>query len=86
MTDSTPGESVQSFQRFQNQGLGAQILPFPEPTARRVDTAARRAVRQLIYHNLITEREAVAALQDMGATESEVDLVRGLAAVNRGRL
>ena len=57
---------------------GAQMLPFPiEPRA------ARTAVKHLAYAQLISEREAVKTLEDMGATEDEVDLVRGIAAVVR---
>ena len=32
---------------------------------------------------LISEREAVSALEDMGATKDEIDLVRGVVAVVR---
>jgi hypothetical protein len=70
MTDSRPG---------------ARVLPFPiQP--RIVTRAARVAVRNLTLSELITAREAVRALEDMGAPEEEIDLVRGMAAVMRGRL
>ncbi len=60
---------------------GAQMLPV-EPRNR----AARTAVHHLSNAQLISEREAVSALEDIGATEEEVDLVRGIAAVVRRRV
>ncbi len=48
---------------------GAQVLPFPiQP--RIVNRAARDAVAQLAYHQLITEREAVQVLEDLDADET----------------
>ncbi len=53
MTDSKPG---------------AQVLPFPiQP--RNVDRAARRAVAHLTYAQLISEAEAVRALEGLDATD-----------------
>ncbi len=67
MTDSRPG---------------AKVLPFPiQP--RMVNRAAQTAIRTLTLSKLITGREAVRALEDMGAPEEEIDLVRGIAAVVR---
>ncbi|MCZ6630938.1 MAG: hypothetical protein O7D28_06285 [Actinobacteria bacterium] len=40
-------------------------------------------MRHLSYAQLISEREAVSALEDMGASEEEMDLVRVIAAVVR---
>ncbi len=61
MTDSKPG---------------AQVLPFPiQP--RMVNRAARVAVRNLTLSKLITGREAVQALEEMGAPEDEIDTVTG---------
>ncbi len=48
--------------------------------------AARTAVHHLSYAQLISEREAVSALEDMGTSEEEVDLVRGVATVVRRRV
>ncbi len=54
---------------------GARMLPFPiEPRI----VAARTAVHHLSYAQLITEREAVAALEELGADEEEIDRVRGV--------
>ncbi len=63
---------------------GAQILPFPVQP-RIVDRAARNAVTQLLYHSLISEREAVRVLTELEATEEEIDLISGVVvAVRRG--
>jgi hypothetical protein len=42
-----------------------------------VNQAARVAVRNLTLSKLITGREAVRALEDMGAPEEEIDAVTG---------
>ena len=57
---------------------GVQMLPFPiEPRNR----AARAAVHHLSNAQLISEREAVSALENMGASEEEIDIVRRIAVV-----
>ena len=56
------------------------MLPFAIETGNR---AARTAVQHLSNAQLISEREAVSALEDMGATKDEIDLVRGVVAVVR---
>jgi len=59
------------------------MLPFPiEPRNR----TARTAVKHLSYAQLISERESVSALEDMGASKEEIDLVRGITAVVRRRV
>jgi hypothetical protein len=56
------------------------MLPLPiEPRNR----AARTAVHHLSNAQLISEREAVSALEDMGANEDEIDLVLSITAVVR---
>ncbi len=59
-----------------NSRPGAQILPFPVQP-RIVNRAARVAVRNLTLSKLITGREAVRALEDVGAPEEEIDAVTG---------
>ena len=61
---------------------GAQMLPFPIEARNR---AARTAVQHLSYAQLISQREAV-SLEDMGASEEEIDLVLGITAVVRRRV
>ena len=58
-----------------DQGNGATIIPFP--VERRIDAHARVAIANLARAHLLSEREAVRLLEDMGAPASEIDLVRG---------
>lgn len=62
------------------------VIRFPEPTRHRVDRAAIEAVRLLAGAQLVSESEAVAALKDLGAHSDEIDLLRNVYAVRRGRV
>ena len=62
-------------------GNGATVIPFP--VERRIDSHARQAVANLARAHLLSEREAVRLLEDMGAPAAETDLVRAIYAVKR---
>lgn len=67
-------------------GHATNVIPFPTPVSHRVDRAAIQAVKFLADAQLVTEKVAVRALEDFGATETEIDHVRAILAVRRGRL
>jgi hypothetical protein len=66
------------------RGEGQQVIPFPYQSPG-VNRASRHAVKQLVLSNLISELVATSSLEDMGATDDEIELVRTLAAVVRRR-
>lgn len=68
------------------QESNARVLAFPTPVSQRVDHAAKAAVRILARAELISESEAVRALDDLGANQDEIDLLRALYALKRGRI
>ena len=63
------------------QGNGATVIPFPDE--RVIDSHARRAIANLARARLLTEREAVRLLGELGAPDGEIDLVRAIYAVRR---
>lgn len=63
-----------------------QPVQFELPLRHTVEREAVRAIRSLVAGGLVTETEAVRTLQDWGASADEVELVRTLAAIRRGRV
>lgn len=61
------------------------VLPFP-PTHPPANVEARNAVKHLARERVIDESEAVRSLYEMGATPEEIDFVRAIYAVRRGRV
>ena len=59
----------------------------PQTTAGYTRTTKEQLLAKHLSHaQLISEREAVSALEDMGASKEEIDLVQGITAVVRRRV
>ena len=67
-------------------GHGSNVVHLPTPTRIYVDRASRAAIRVLAQAELVTEREAVRSLRELGASAEEVDLVRTIFSVRRHRI
>jgi hypothetical protein len=81
-----PDRRIDTCEGGTDMGDSTNVLRFPTPVQHRVDRAAIQAVRFLAGADLVTEQVAVRALEDFGASETEIDHVRAILAVRRGRL